>query len=414
MAGPQGSRGRWPPGIDTGVPGDSFLDVRNLVARHPAWAVVALLAVLLAGGVARSALAPVEVTTVSLAEREIVSTIAVVGRVRAPSRAGLGASIAGTVADVSVDVGDAVQRNQVLLVLDDREQRALLLEAEAALAGQIASSAEAIAQAERDSAQSARDADRMQAVFLEGAVTRQRLEQEVQRAADAASRLRSLRAMMSAGAGEPAPVTRARAARDAAEARLALTRVRAPAAGTILARMVEPGDAVSPGRALLDMAFDGPAELIVFPSEESLPLLRVGGPATASADAFPDSVFEATVVRVAPSVDAGQGTVEVRLAVPRAPSFLRPDMTVSVNVEAGRNLSAAVVPEVAVRGLGTPTPWVVVVREGRAARTDVDVGLRAGDFVEILGGVGAGDRVVTSPADVEVGTSVEEVGAPLP
>jgi HlyD family secretion protein len=176
---------------------------------------------------------------------------------------------------------------------------------------------------------------------------------------------------------------------------------------------VEPGDAVSPGRALLDLAFEGPVELTVFPSEESLPFLQVGGRATGSADAFPDSVFDATVALVAPSIDPGQGTVEVRLTVPAPPSYLLPDMTVSVNVEAGRKAEAAVLPEAAVRGLGTATPWVAIVRHGRVERAEVAVGLRAPGFVEILDGVGAGDRVV-STADVEVGEPVRDRGEPTP
>jgi HlyD family secretion protein len=379
--------------------------------KHPVLAALGVATVLAAAFALRVATAPTNVTTVTPERQAIVRTIAIVGRVRPPSRAGLGASIAGTVAQVNVDVGDSVARGDVLVVLDDTEARAALAEAEAALASQISASAGEIEQAARDSAQAARDADRLRAVFREGAVTRQRLELEEQRAADAATRLRTLRT--TAGA-EPASVARARAARDAAAARLSLTRIRAPEQGIILERAVEPGDAVSPGRALLDLAFAGPTELVVFPAEENLGELELGGHATVSADAYPDSVFGATITRIAPAVDPSQGTVEVRLAVDSAPAYLRPDMTISVNLETGHRSDAMVVPTEAVRGLGTSTPWVAVVEGGRIVRRDVEVGLVAEGFVELRRGASPEERIVTAPSDIAPGARARDPEARSP
>ncbi len=94
---------------------------------------------------------------------------------------------------------------------------------------------------------------------------------------------------------------------------------------------------VQPGRTLLVVARDGPTQLSVLPDEKNLAFLRLGQPATASVDAFPDRVFPARVAYIAPAVDLSRGTVEVKLDVPDPPPFLRPDMTVSVNVEVGRD-----------------------------------------------------------------------------
>ncbi|NNM33371.1 MAG: efflux RND transporter periplasmic adaptor subunit [Gemmatimonadetes bacterium] len=255
-----------------------------------------------------------------------------------------------------------------------------------------------------------RDLERIRSVHATGALTVQRVEQAEQRAADATSRLESLRAMVSAGGREPASVVRAQAALDAARARVALTRVRAPADGVVLARGVEPGDAVSPGQGLLELALDGPAELVVFPGEENLAGLSVGAPATASADAFPKQTFEASVSLVAPSVDPTQGTVEVRLAVPAPPDYLLPDMTVSVNIETGRRPSALVLPEEVVQGLGTADPWVGVVRDGHLERQPVEIGLRATGIVEVLSGIENGEFVARGFEGVELGSRVRTAG----
>ncbi|HSM60825.1 MAG TPA: efflux RND transporter periplasmic adaptor subunit, partial [Longimicrobiales bacterium] len=171
------------------------------------------------------------------------------------------------------------------------------------------------------------------------------------------------------------------------------------------------GAAVQPGRVLLEMAVDGPVELVVYPAEENLAELRVGSPARASADAFPDRDFAAEVSLIAPTVDPTQGTVEVRLSVSEAPGYLIPSMTVSVNIETGRRDGASVLPAGAVRGLGTEEPWVAVVRHGRLERQPIEVGLRTEGWVEVLSGPGQAEPVVPPEGSPELGARVR-VAAP--
>jgi HlyD family secretion protein len=181
-------------------------------------------------------------------------------------------------------------------------------------------------------------------------------------------------------------------------------------------RDVEVGDVVAAGRALLVLAEDGPTRLTVQPDEKNLAVLRVGQPAEAAADAFPAEPFAAQVSYLAPAVDPARGTVEVRLAVPAPPAFLRPDMTVSVNVEVGRKADALVVPAESVRD-GATDPWVLRVADGRAERRAVRVGLRGEGMIEVLEGLAPGDAVVLPAAGViEAGARVRarRVEAPLP
>lgn len=371
------------------------------------WGAAALFLVV-AGALGIASLVPPTVEGVSVQRQDVVRTLVLVGRVRAPSRSRLGPAVSGTVAEVRVREGDRVATGQVLVTLDDREARARVAEAEAALAEVTASVRATVEQADKEATLAQRDLERIQAVAREGGLTRQRVEQAEQRAADAKSRLEAARAQAGPG-GEGrgiATVERARAALEAARARLELTRVAAPAAGVVLIRDVEPGDAVQPGRTLLELSLDGPTEIVVFPAEENLGGIQVGALATASADAYPDQSFPARVSLVAPSVDAAQGTVEVRLLVEEPPPFLLPDMTLSVNIEVGRRDGAAVLPEEVVRGLGTLEPWVAVVDDGRLARRDVEVGLRAGAWVEILSGLEEGDAVVPAAGSPELGARV--------
>jgi HlyD family secretion protein len=151
--------------------------------------------------------------------------------------------------------------------------------------------------------------------------------------------------------------------------------------------------------------------LVVFPGEENLSRLTVGASALASADAFSDRVIPAVVSLIAPMVDPAQGTVEVRLTMVDPPEYLLPEMTVSVNIETGRKTGAAVVPEDAVQGLGTGSPWVGVVEDGLLQRVDIVVGLRATGYLEVVSGLGTGASVALSPRLEDIGRRVRIVAS---
>lgn len=366
--------------------------------------VVAGLLIVAALALGARSVMPEQVTTVSLERRDLVRTLVLVGRVRSASRVRVGATEVGTARDVPVRAGDRVRAGQTLVVLDDGAARARVDEAAAALAAMTATTGATRERAEQEATLAQRDLERLRSVFTLGGMSRQEFEQAERRAADAVSTLTAARA--NSGDDGFAPVAQAAAALDGARAQLARLRLTAPAAGTVLLRDVEPGDAVQPGRTLLELALDGPTEIVVFPSEDNIEAIAPSAPATASADAYPERTFAARVSLIAPSVDPAQGTVEVRLAVPEPPAYLLPDMTLSVNIEAGRRPQASVLPEDAVRGLGTADPWVAVVSDGRLERKSVQVGLRTEGWIEITGGLAEDDQVVPAAGAPELGARV--------
>jgi HlyD family secretion protein len=80
-------------------------------------------------------------------------------------------------------------------------------------------------------------------------------------------------------------------------------------------------------------------------------------------------------------------------------------MTVSVNVEVGRDPAALVLPASAVRDAGTD-PWVLAVRGARTVRVPVKLGLRGEGSVQVVSGLEAGEAVVASGSTVGPGTRV--------
>jgi HlyD family secretion protein len=359
----------------------------------------------------------------------IVYKVVSTGRVMASARIQLGSIAIGKIARVNAGEGDEVKAGQVLVELVNDEQQAALAQAQASLlkararVGQVKKVTQRSAQAlvsESRSAyeQAVRQDERAKLLFSSGAASQQQLD-EAKRVLDAAlSRLQQAEiSFESAGPGgsdfslSSAGVLEAEAGLQAARARLEQMHIEAPADGVVLRRQVEPGDVVQPGRTLLILARTGTVELSVQADEKNMAALRIGQIAVASADALPEQSFDARVSFIAPAVDSERGTIEVRLTVAKPPVGLRPDMTVSVNIEVERRARAVTITEQALRDLNSNRPWVFLVRDGRAVRREVRVGIRGDGIVEVLQGLSESNQVIAQDGStIDPGTRVR----PLP
>jgi HlyD family secretion protein len=359
---------------------------------------------------------PRAVSVVSVAQRDIVQTVVASGRVRPFSRVRLGASITGRVAQVLVREGDSVGAGQALILLDEAEARAAAQQARAAVAEaevhleQVSGvdnelAAARLIQADASLRKAQADLERVRSLAEAGIASTEQLDEaqrsfDVARSAHVIARLEL--SIVGAGGTEHrravAALAQAQGALAAATARLAYTRITAPDAGQILTRDVEPGDAVQPGKVLMEMVARGETLLTAEPDERQLALLRIGQTALASADAFPDRRFTARVLYVSPAVDAQRGTIELRLAVDKPPDYLRSDMTVSIDVEVARRSGALAVPADAVREPASAAPWVLILHGGRAARRDIRLGARGEGWIEVTSGLAAGDLVIPAGA----------------
>ena len=132
-------------------------------------------------------------------------------------------------------------------------------------------------------------------------------------------------------------------------------------------------------------------------------------------DAFPDAVYSARVVELAPQIDRQKGTRNVEVRVLQPDEKLLPDMAVrvvflsqlagSADAEA-----AAVIPRGALRRDADGRPFAWVVRDGRALRSRLEVGEILGDRVVVLAGLSGGERVILGAAPEREGDPVRVVG----
>ncbi len=357
---------------------------------------------------------PVLVDVVEVHQAPLVRTLQFAARVEALSRVDVGSTVTGRVAQVLVREGDTVRADAVLVELEAAELRAALrqaqasqVQAQARLAGLRstgrgnAQSGVAQAQAAHDAAQS--EFARVQQLVAQGFLSPSRLD-EARRARDmTAAQLAGARSQAQA-VGEQgtevaqaqAQLTLAQASVVAAQARLAQTRLRAPTDAKVLARLVEPGQIVQPGKALLTLALDGPTRVSAQVDERFLDQLAIDQSAAVVADAFPGRRFAARLLSIAPAVDPQRGAIEIKFALLEAPpAFLREDMTLSIEVETGRRARALVLPIAAlVHPQDADAARVRVIEDGRIAERDVVLGLRTLGAAEVRKGLSEGDEVV--------------------
>lgn len=393
---------------------------------------IGALALLAAGWWAQARWRGPEQDTLTVQRRDFVQTVVASGRVASPHRMDLGAQVTGTVLAVPVAEGQHVAAGQLLVQLNAEEARATLAQAELAvqqaqarlrqlreLQAPVAEQTLRQARATADTARAA--AERQQALFRQGFINQAALDESARalEVAEAQWRSAQLQVATTRPGGSDlalaeAALVQAAAAADAARARLAYQQLRAPAAGTLIARSVEPGEVVQAGKALLTLSPDGPTQLVLQIDEKNLRLLRAGQPALASADADPQQRFGATLVYLNPGVNAQTGAVEVRLDVPAPPALLRQDMTVSVDIEVARRPQALLLPAEALREAAGSPPWVLKVDQGQARRQPLRIGLRSPGWVEVLDGVQAGDAVLPASSQVTEGQRVRPRAASAP
>ena len=358
---------------------------------------------------------------------QIVETLVASGNVETPYRVDIGSQITGTVSDVLVEEGQTVVTGQKLIVLEDKELRGAVVQAKGAVDQAQArlrqlseltlpSAQEALTQAQADLDDEQKTYDRTAELARTGVATRQALD-DAQKALDVArAQVRAAKlAVYTASPGgsdyvlAQTQLDQANANFDAATARLGYATIAAPRDGVLITRNVERGAVVAPDKTLLVLAPAGRMQLQIQVDERNLGSVALGQKALASADAYPQRRFPAVVSYVNPGIDITRASVEVKLDVPDPPVFLRQDMTVSVDIAVAQHDDALVVPARSVRDALSDAPWVMGVRNGRAYKQPVHVGLRGDTQVEIIDGLAEGDAVIPVAAGVLTGQRIRPV-----
>lgn len=314
--------------------------------------------------------APESVPAVSViipGRHQVATTISANGTLAARRDMPVGVSgEGGMVSRVLVEPGQWVGAGQTLAVIERSVQ--------AQEAQQLAASIE-VARADARLAQ--QELDRAQALVSRGFVSKADVERRIA-ARDAAN----------------ARVRVAQAQLGQTRARIGRLDVRAPAAGLVLDRMVEPGQVVSAGSgALFRIAMGGEMELKARLSQEDLARIHIGVPATVT-PVGSSRTFTGKVWQVSPVIDPVNRQGEARIALAYDP-LLRPGGFAGADLVAGQ-VDAPMLPESAVQSDSKGNFVYVIGADNKVVRRDVKVGQVADAGVPVIAGLAGNERIVQS------------------
>lgn len=294
---------------------------------------------------------PVEVAALGRGEIEAVLRFST--NLEADSQVEVFSQAARQVRQLLVEEGARVKRGQVLVRLQDEEQRTAL----------------AKIQSQLDKAK--REYERQKKMFASELISEQAFTQAT------------------------FDVEQLDLAKEEAERQLSYTEVRAPISGTVTRRLVGLGDHVVPNQHLFDLVdFDSIVARVHVPEKE-LPRLRVGQSVRISAPALGGEAVEARVTLLSPVVDPKSGTIKATVKVPNHPG-LRPGMYVDVTLVTTTEKDALLVPK---RALVYDNDQIFLYRlkgGNRVERLLVRSELENKEFVKPVEGLSEGDKVVVA------------------
>ncbi len=358
----------------------------------------------------------VTVETITAEVKPFTETYTYTGIVTADFDAMVAAQAGGKVKKVLVKEGEDVTAGQTLALIDDTvyvQQAAIaksgyemaklsLVSASSARPEQIAQ-----AQAQYDASQSAaetafRNYQRQKNLFEEGVVSRAALEvaelqYETAKAQFTAAK-ENLRIAKTGARAEDRRVLQLAVEQAGAQLKLAqvnldYTRIIAPFAGKVAARMINEGDFVGPGTQAYQVVSGKGMKVEIFAPVEKIDLFKPGQEASVRLGGS-ETEFKAQVARITPAADPKTRLFKVELPLPLdAPA--RPQQFADVRVEWVVGTSAVNLPAIAVLGAASDRPYVFIVEGGKAKKVEVTIGLRNGSTSQVLEPLRGGEQVIT-------------------
>ncbi len=328
-----------------------------------------------------------EVTVIVAQELGWTETFVTYGQIEPATSVQIVAALPGRVEKVLAAEGQAVEAGQALVKFEEDLRRTQLAQTK----GNASAAKRAVADARKQLAE-------REGLARTGTIPRAEVESAEITLRQALERYEDLRASVRL------------ASKDLAD-----MEITSPVTGTVISRSIEPGESVLGGRELFTIATTDHLRLVTWVSEEHVNGLAIGAPVPVEVVGVRGLVFEGRVESVGMSADPETGNFEVRVALERSSAGLvRTGMTAHVRLDMTADPDAVVIPRSAVVERDR---WrvVFVESEGVAHQVQAVLGIGSDDFVPVLEGLQAGDRVIVDGlAFVKDGVSVTPTVIPAP
>lgn len=355
--------------------------------------------------------APMPVQFATVDRTELTEHVLVVGNLIGAATVEVVPKVGGRLQSVNVKLGDTVRRGQVLAKIEDLEIQQQVRQAEASF--QVSQAT--IRQREADLKLAKSNLDRNKSLL-----DRQLLP--VQTYEDTDARYQAARAQL-----DLAEAQFEQASSRLAELKITLgnTSIPSPVDGFVGKRFLDPGSFAGTNAPVVSVVDIRTVRLVANLVEKDASRVEAGTPGQVEVDAFPGETFSGKVSRVAPVFDPATRTAEMEIEVSNAGFRLKPGMYARVNLTIDTRQNALTVPRNAIvdfegktgvfvaepagaaqdgpsRGAGAAPVGSAGGAQGAAALAakflPVEIGIRSGEHVEVLGGLREGTRVITMGA----------------
>jgi HlyD family secretion protein len=365
------------------------------------------------------------------------SVLSASGYVVAHHKIAVGAKVMGRVHWIGVEKGDAVQAGQVLVRLEDSEFRAQVNQANANLAAaqarldQLRTGSRpqekfrdraAVLQAEANLKIAEADYQRSERLYRDGVASKAELDNAIARRDTAAALLEAARqssAMTDLGPraeeirAAEAQVQQMKAALDYAQTQLAATEIKAPVSGTVLQRIVERGEMVTPSAfggsgartSVVDLADLTDLQIELDISQADFARLKMGQRAEIIPEAYPNLRYAGFIEEIAPEANRAKSTVQIKVKVENPNEQLRPEMNARVNFlsdkapsNQNQSVGRVLVPKQAVVQKDGGS-FVFVVKGNKVEQRTIRPGEETADSYYVLDGLSGNESVAIAGVD---------------
>ena len=318
---------------------------------------------------------PVAVETRSIYKDSIRDIGVFSGSLEPKSQFTVAPKVAGWLKELLVDVGDTVERSQVIAVLDDEEFAQQVEQARAEL--QVAAANAANYASDLDIAK--REYERAKALREKQIASASELD--VSEAAFNASQTRHKVSL--------AQVTQRESALKTALVRLSYTKVQAfweegDQARVVGERFVDVGELLQVNQSIVSILENNPLTAVVYVIERDYPKVTIGQQAIVTTDAYPDRTFAGSITRIAPLLKESSRQARLEIEVPNSDITLKPGMFARARVEFSRHENAMLIPLPAlVRRDDKEGIFIADTQNLKARFVPVTTGIINGEIVEI-------------------------------
>ncbi|MFZ2148646.1 MAG: efflux RND transporter periplasmic adaptor subunit [Sedimentisphaerales bacterium] len=284
--------------------------------------------------------------------------------------------VAGWLKKLLVNIGDTVQKNQVIAILDDEEFTQQVQEARAEL--QVAKANAENCTSDLDIAK--REYERAKALREKKIASASELDES-----EAAFNACQTRLKVSL-----AQVAQKEAALKTADVRLSYTKVQAfwedgDQTRVVGERFVDEGALLQVNEPIVSVLENNPLTAVVYVIERDYQKVNVGQQSIVTTDAYPDKTFTGGVVRIAPLLKESSRQARVEMEVPNPDQLLKPGMFVRAQIEFDRHDNATLIPFAAlVRREGKEGIFIAEASNLKARFVPVTTGIINGELAEVI------------------------------